>query len=101
MKTRYVYSYSLPEIPWVILTKKQDKCLLTFMVQKPRRKKVEVCYVPTTFQAQLNTSSNRRQFLVYRTGVSWTMLFLVWPVYIAYLFMAFLIDGTSIFDDVL
>lgn len=66
-----------------------------------KRKKVEVCYVPTTFQAQLNTSSNRRQFLVYRTGVSWTMLFLVWPVYIAYLFMAFLIDGTSIFDDVL
>lgn len=64
-------------------------------------KKVEVCYLPTTFQGQLNTSSNRRQFLAHRTRISLTMLFLVRPVYAAYLFMAFLIDGTSIFDDVL
>lgn len=64
-------------------------------------KKTEVCCLLTTFQAQLNSSSDRKQFLVYGTGVYRTMMFLVRPVYTAYLFMAFVIDGTSIFDDIL
>lgn len=64
-------------------------------------KKTEVCCLPTTFQAQLNTLPNRKQFMVYGTGVYRTMMFLVRPVYTAYLFMAFVIDGVSIFYDVL
>lgn len=67
-----------------------------FMAQQPIK-----CHLPTTFQALLNTSSNRRQFLLYRTVWCWTMLFLVRPAHIAYLFIAFLIDRASIFDNVL